>query len=64
VGKAHHVLHPQLAGEFCRAVSAAVIYDQDFNLIYTGDGAGQGGQRFWQRLGFVEARDLDNQLHQ
>ena len=44
-------------------VSAAIIYNQDFDFIDSGDLPGESGNRLGQCFSFVITRYLDNQFH-
>ena len=62
-GVTHHMVYAQCFGDFDGAVTAAVVYDQDFDLIDAGDMARDSGNGNGQGGFFVMARYLDNQFH-
>jgi hypothetical protein len=58
----HDVIHAVGAGDFDRFVDATVGNDEPFHPIKAGDLPWQSPQRDRQRLLFIVAGDLDNQL--
>ena len=57
------MVHPVGPGDLDGAVGGAVVDDQPLDAVEALDVARQVGQRHGQRLGLVEARDLDDELH-
>ena len=60
--EAHHVVDAAGAGDLGRAVARAVVDHQPLDDVDAGHGGRQIAQRAGQRLGLVQARDLDDQL--
>ncbi len=56
----HDMIHAMRPCDLNRAVGAAIVDDQPFDLVHTGNFPGQGGQRLGQGLFFIQARNLDN----
>src|SRR6185312_540526 len=57
------MMHAVLARDLGGIVSGAIVDDQPFDRVETGDLARQLGQRDGQRLGLVKAGDLDDEFH-
>ena len=60
--EADHVVDAAGAGDLGRAVARAVVDHQPLDDVDAGDGGRQVAQRAGERLGLVQARDLDDQL--
>ena len=59
----HDVINAELSRNLGRPVNAAVVDDQHFDLIDAVDRFRQRTDCLLELLGFVETRDLDDQLH-
>jgi hypothetical protein len=64
VGKIDDVMNAVPARRVNGAVGAAVIDNEPFDLTKTWNRTRQGSKRFRQGPFFVEARNLDDELHQ
>lgn len=60
---AHHVVYPQLRGQFGGVVGGSVVDDQPFHRIEAWYLSGQRADRNGERAGFVEAGNLDDEFH-
>ena len=61
--EADDVVDAVLAGDAGRPVGRAVVDDEPLDRVEAGDRAGEVGERRRQGLLFVQARDLDDELH-
>ena len=56
----YDVVGSMLGGDFRRAVGGAVVDEQDFDLVHSVDAPRNLGEGHGKRVGFVQARDLDD----
>ena len=57
------MIHAVRLGDRNRVVSAAIVDDQPFDCVETGDFAGQGREGDAQGRGFVVTGNLDDEFH-
>jgi hypothetical protein len=59
---AHQVMHAAPQGGARSVVAAAVVDHQHFYLVDARNPPREGGERFRQVIGLIEARNLDNEF--